>query len=518
MQIRVPTKQCAVIIAVALVWLLAGGISASDHDLQFRTQDIGYPVTYFEPVDINDDGLWELALQVGANGDSVGVYSPAQERWLDGPHYLPVERNNWGCGDFDHDGFADYAYLRQDSILIFNPRMAITGFAFAITHAPELYPRVVQVWGESESGDATVFISETDSASVPFCDSTLDYHPYYPDTCVYDLVYTTLWHAYSLTTGEYLGETDGMHQKGRVCFTTNDPMTAYLCVFEHERSYQHPRSEDGFGLNVGRCSMHLRGRTEVEFSSDCILTVKNVEDTITWTSRWPQITTIELAEGNPAELPKLYWQLQHWVDDTYCLGGVTRTKYCAPDWQFTPGSPYAGIACTDTPFSQDIVLVLPQSDGSGWDIRNRYTGELVETLPGLPPADIRTAPILEDDFLDLYYIEGSTLYVLERPDMPTGILVEEDKSDVPESFTLYQNHPNPFNASTVIEFDLPHAGEVCIEIFDILGRKIATIIDDTSPAGHHHVTWDADPATPGVYFYRLTVDGTSDCRKMMLIK
>ncbi len=518
MQVCVPKISRAVFITVVLASFITGGASASIHDLTFRTQDLGYPVTYFEPVDIDDDGLWELALQVGVDGDSVGVYSPFEERWIDGPHYLPIERNNWGCGDFDNDGFADYAYLRQDSVLIFNARMAFTSFTFEIAGYPELYPRVMQVWGESEFGEPTVFVSETDTASVAFCDSTLDYQPYYPDTCVYDLLYTTLWHAYSLTTGQYLGETDGMNQKGRVCFTKNDPPAAYLCVFEHNRRYEHPRAEDDFGLNVGTCSMHLRGQTGVEFSSDCLLTVENVEDTITWPFGWPAITSVELAEGDFAELPKLYWQLQGWIDGSYRLGGVTRTKYCAPDWQFTPDSPYAGIACIDNPLSPNLVLVMSRADGSGWDIRDRFTGTIIDSLPNLPPADIRTAPILENNFLDLYFFQDSTLYILERPGMPTGILAEEEQTTIPETFTLYQNHPNPFNASTVIEFELPHAGDVHVEIFDILGQKVVTLVDGTKSAGRHQVIWNPNDAVSGIYFYRLTLNGSRSCRKMILLK
>jgi hypothetical protein len=102
------------VVSVFLVATVVIGFSSiAFAELEFVTQPIGHPVQYFEPVDIEGDGIWELALQVGKNGDSVGVYSPLRQQWIDGPHYLPVQGNNWGCGDFDEDGQVELSCVRQ---------------------------------------------------------------------------------------------------------------------------------------------------------------------------------------------------------------------------------------------------------------------------------------------------------------------------------------------------------------------------------------------------------------------
>ncbi len=91
-------------------------------------------------------------------------------------------------------------------------------------------------------------------------------------------------------------------------------------------------------------------------------------------------------------------------------------------------------------------------------------------------------------------------------------------SAVPEGYTLFQNIPNPFNPTTEISFDLPHAGWVRLDIVNILGQTVATVFDDQLSAGHHSVMWDGSDVSSGVYFYRLSADGFVDTKKMLLLK
>ena len=104
---------------------------------------------------------------------------------------------------------------------------------------------------------------------------------------------------------------------------------------------------------------------------------------------------------------------------------------------------------------------------------------------------------------------------------PTGI---EDDKPLPESFALSQNFPNPFNQQTRISFSLASSGEVGLEIFDILGRKIATVFSGRADEGETVIGWDGrsaygDDMPSGVYYYRLrTAGGESIVRKMTLLK
>ena len=96
--------------------------------------------------------------------------------------------------------------------------------------------------------------------------------------------------------------------------------------------------------------------------------------------------------------------------------------------------------------------------------------------------------------------------------------IGEDFAELPDEFTLSQNYPNPFNARTTISFSIPGSGQVLIEAFDLLGRKVETIIDDHLEAGNHTIIWDCSNLSSGIYFYRLTAENESAVRKMTLIK
>ncbi len=94
----------------------------------------------------------------------------------------------------------------------------------------------------------------------------------------------------------------------------------------------------------------------------------------------------------------------------------------------------------------------------------------------------------------------------------------DDPIALPERVRLHQNYPNPFNASTLISYELPIASQVKLDIYDILGRHIATLEDGTQPAGSHQVVWNADELASGVYFYKLQAKEYNATRKLMLIK
>jgi len=96
-------------------------------------------------------------------------------------------------------------------------------------------------------------------------------------------------------------------------------------------------------------------------------------------------------------------------------------------------------------------------------------------------------------------------------------------ADLPTSFDLGQNFPNPFNPTTTIGFSLPEAGNVSLKIYNIKGQLVRTLVDGATPAGYHEVNWDGRDqsdraAASGVYFYRLETRDYSKTRKMMLIK
>jgi hypothetical protein len=83
---------------------------------------------------------------------------------------------------------------------------------------------------------------------------------------------------------------------------------------------------------------------------------------------------------------------------------------------------------------------------------------------------------------------------------------------------LWQNYPNPFNPTTIISYDIPKLSHVSINVYDVLGRKIETLVDAERLPGHYQVTFDASRLPSGIYFYRLTAGSFVQTKKLMVIK
>ena len=107
---------------------------------------------------------------------------------------------------------------------------------------------------------------------------------------------------------------------------------------------------------------------------------------------------------------------------------------------------------------------------------------------------------------------GYVLYELET----TETSAEEEF--LPAGFDLHQNYPNPFNPSTIISYQLVVNSRIRLSVYDLLGREVATLVDGAQAAGEHRATFDASDLSGGVYIYRLTGQGFSQTRQMVLIK
>ncbi|MDP4115994.1 MAG: T9SS type A sorting domain-containing protein, partial [Bacteroidota bacterium] len=88
----------------------------------------------------------------------------------------------------------------------------------------------------------------------------------------------------------------------------------------------------------------------------------------------------------------------------------------------------------------------------------------------------------------------------------------------PATYSLSQNYPNPFNPSTTIRYSIKDAGLVKLEIYDILGRKVATIVNEEKPAGEYEVNFNGNNLASGIYFYKLATGSFTQIRKMQLLK
>lgn len=159
------------------------------------------------------------------------------------------------------------------------------------------------------------------------------------------------------------------------------------------------------------------------------------------------------------------------------------------------------------------------------------SGQLVWSvpLPGAPYPQPRIFPVHHARFSP----DGSTVYVSTTilggsPSDPHSYLYAivagdtttevESSPSLPQSFRLYQNYPNPFNPTTTIRFEIPQSDFVSLKLFDLLGREVATLVNENLQSGSYEVTFDANGLPSGVYVYRLQTSQYAETKRMVLIK
>ena len=110
------------------------------------------------------------------------------------------------------------------------------------------------------------------------------------------------------------------------------------------------------------------------------------------------------------------------------------------------------------------------------------------------------------------------------PSAPDNITsVESDGFFIPNQFELFQNYPNPFNAETKIHFDLPSSELVNLSVYNIMGQRVRTLLNEKKNAGRHTVSWDGKDeynmsVGTGIYFYRISTNDFKYTRKALLLK
>ena len=112
-------------------------------------------------------------------------------------------------------------------------------------------------------------------------------------------------------------------------------------------------------------------------------------------------------------------------------------------------------------------------------------------------------------------IKAATGLLLSMEDIITAT---DDQSDLPVEFSLSQNYPNPFNPSTIIEYHVSSRENVILKAYDVLGKEVKTLVNESKSPGKYKVYFDASEHSNGVYFYSLIAGDYSETKKMILIK
>jgi hypothetical protein len=121
------------------------------------------------------------------------------------------------------------------------------------------------------------------------------------------------------------------------------------------------------------------------------------------------------------------------------------------------------------------------------------------------------------------HIETGGFWSWEPWGAAVGVEEEVFPGAVPDRFELSQNYPNPFNPQTHICYQLPHAEQVTLMIYNVMGQAVCRLVDGMQGAGEHEVVWDGlDRAgravSSGIYFYQLTAGEFAETKKMLLLK
>ncbi len=116
------------------------------------------------------------------------------------------------------------------------------------------------------------------------------------------------------------------------------------------------------------------------------------------------------------------------------------------------------------------------------------------------------------------YIAQTGLVAEKGAERSTPSKQQSIETTLPRELSLLQNYPNPFNPTTIIRFDLPESGPIALKLYDILGRKVLTILEREMKAGYHSVEFEASGFSSGMYFYRLETTQGVMTRKMCLLK
>lgn len=178
--------------------------------------------------------------------------------------------------------------------------------------------------------------------------------------------------------------------------------------------------------------------------------------------------------------------------------------------------------------SGHYLVALEQADGQ-WDLERMYGSDAGDPYPGSSGNvllnDTTTPDTRNYQFLStgvcVEYISapGDTMTANICVGDPVGVGEERSVFDVQRlRALLFQNIPNPFHGSTVISYSLSSGGHVILQVFDMSGRLVETLVDERQHAGDHNVRWEAGDDASGIYFYRLNAGDSMRTRKVILLR
>lgn len=244
-----------------------------------------------------------------------------------------------------------------------------------------------------------------------------------------------------------------------------------------------------------------------------------------------RFTTDSTKSSNPSvssygSLECVVWQNIRYGWEIYAKISTNAGLTWGPDIRLTE-NPYNSFYPNVTVSGANIHVVWQDVRDGNWEIYYKLSTDAGLTWG----ADERLTNAPFDSFYPSVTVSGTIVHVnwqdnrdgnyeiyYKRDSTGNPIGIKSISSEIPKSYNLLQNYPNPFNPSTNIEFSLPKSSNVELAIFDVLGRKIATLVNQQLNTGSYLVDWNATDFPSGIYFYRLIARDYIETRKMVLNK
>jgi hypothetical protein len=193
-------------------------------------------------------------------------------------------------------------------------------------------------------------------------------------------------------------------------------------------------------------------------------------------------------------------------------------------WNNAQGAYYEGYSGPATPFNPNPGTgeiasdpLFRDPDTGDFRLSEDSCGYLVDS----PCIDAGDPGILDNlhgcDWGLEYPVSDMGIYGGNNGDFQTGVEYD-DITLLPESIFNLQNYPNPFNAATTISFTLPYESHISLTVYDILGRRVETLVDRVLPAGSNCIRWDASGNKSGTYLYVIKMGSSAEANKLVLLK
>ncbi|MCC5906475.1 MAG: T9SS type A sorting domain-containing protein [Balneolaceae bacterium] len=176
---------------------------------------------------------------------------------------------------------------------------------------------------------------------------------------------------------------------------------------------------------------------------------------------------------------------------------------------------YVDVKISNATIGQPFITVEATEDGIGVGAVAYLRDGSIETQFMVDPGSSRQTMQTTWSWADLTDLKVAVVNTNRESSTRYTLSID---SEVPDEDTISQNYPNPFNPTTQIEFSLSETRDVRIEVYDRIGRRVRTLVNDRMDRGFHTVTFDGTGLASGLYFYRLVTDQRVETRKMLLIK